>query len=238
LPDGFYQALLLAWPLVGVGVYTFIWKRGGAEAARAGIGLALGASLGVFALLLRYHPQNVAALTHPLEHMLSFASNAQEDAPSGPLAVIGMALFQGLGEHTFFLNPNARPTLLVEWFAIGAAAIAWMRGARTAPMQAGILILAAWAIDTVFSLRGIKDAYLVFTDPLLILAGLVMLAHFPALFDSRVARRWAIGLACLALVWGHVEPIKMQFSKRGPERLCDSLLPAYLPAERFPFCQK
>ena len=149
-------------------------------------------------------------------------------------ALLG-AIYNGVGAHTFVLHPNARPTLIAEWFAIGAAVVAWRRGARGPALQAGLLIGAAWAIDSAFSLRGIKDAYLIFSDPFLLTAAALMLAQFPDLFASKVAHRWAAGLAALVLLWSHVEPIKLAFSKRGPEQSCE-WMPAYVPGITFPYC--
>jgi hypothetical protein len=248
LPDGFYQALILAWPIAAIAAFAVIWRRGFTDAAIAAIALSLGASLGVLALLIRFEPHNVGALTHPVEHMLAFASNTRLGgdghigAGGGPVSALGLladiggALFNGVGAHTFFLNPNARPTLLAEWFAIAAGIVAWRRGERTAPLRAAALIGAAWVIDSIFALRGIKDSYLIYTDPLLIMAAATMLARFPEVFDSRRARGWAIGLAVVAVVWAHVEPIKLAFSKRGADNAC-GVVQQYLPAMRFPFCR-
>ena len=145
------------------------------------------------------------------------------------------ALIEGFGSHSFVINPTARPTLMVEWFALVMAVLTWRRGGRLQALQAFLLIGAAWAIDSVFALRGLKDAYLAYTDPLLILAGALMLAANPRLLDSRRARAWGYALLGLSLFWSHVEPIKMTLSKRDPAVACE-WLPAYLPGIQFPFC--
>jgi hypothetical protein len=241
IPDGLYQLAILVWPILAVGVYAYVWRRRASDAALALVALGCGAALGVLALLIRFDPRNVAALPHPIEHMFSFATVshpelAGQTVSAGLSTHIIPAIAEGLGSHTFFLNPTARPTLLIEWFAITAAVVAWRQGARMPALRVAALVGSAWAIDSVFALRGLKDAYLAYTDPLLILAGAVMVKQFPKLMESRRARAWAIGLGCLSLVWAQVEPIKLVLSQRDPSVAC-GWLPSYLPDVRFPFCK-
>jgi hypothetical protein len=240
LPRGFYQIVLMAWPVAWSFVFAWAWGRRMTDAALAVVALAAGAALGVMVLLLRYEPANLAAITHPVEHMFAFTTVSHPEltgstVSAGVLGQIGPALLEGFGSHFFVLNPTARPTLLVEWFALAMALPAWKRGRHLAALRVLVLVGAAWGIDSVFALRGLKDAYLAYTDPLLILAGALMLKENPGLFASRKARAWGGALLGLSLLWSHVEPIKMTLSKRDPAIACD-WLPTYLPAVQFPFC--
>jgi hypothetical protein len=240
LPRGAYQLALVSWLLAFTVAFALVWRRRLTDSALAVVALSAGASLGVVALLIRPEAINVAALTHPIEHMFAFATISRPElegqtVSQGVLSHVLPALIEGFGSHSFVLNPTARPTLLVEWFALVMAALTWRRGAVLPALQALLLIAAAWAIDSVFALRGLKDAYLAYTDPLLILAGALMLVANPGLMDSRRARAWGGALLVLSMLWAHVEPIKMTLSKRDPAIACE-WLPAYLPAVQFPFC--
>lgn len=241
LPRGGYQLALIAWLLAFIVAFALIWRRGFTDAALAVVALSAGASLGVIALLIRFEPINLAALTHPIEHMFAFATVSHPElegqtVSAGVFSHALPALVEGFGSHSFVLNPTARPTLLVEWFALVMAVLTFRRGAKLEALRAFLLIGAAWAIDSVFALRGLKDAYLAYTDPLLILAGAVMLKANPALLDSRRARAWGGAVLGLSILWAHVEPIKLVLSKRTPEIAC-GWLPTYLPAVQFPFCK-
>jgi Dolichyl-phosphate-mannose-protein mannosyltransferase len=241
LPDGLYQGVIIAWPVAAMIAFALIWRRRVTDAGLAAVAAGLGAAVGVMALLIRFEPRNVAALTHPIEHMFQFASISHPEmvgatVTSGVLAHIGPALWEGVGSHAFFPNPTARPTLLIEWFAIVAAVFAWRKGATLPVLRVAALLVSAWAVDSAFALRGLKDAYLAYTDPLLILAGAVMLKEFPGLMVSPRARGWAIGLGCVSLLWAHVEPIKLTLSKRDQRAACEAL-PAYVPGIQFPFCK-
>ena len=95
------------------------------------------------------------------------------------------------------------------------------------------LLLAAAGIDTLGVRRGLKTEYFVFTDPLIIVSGAILLDR---LADLRFAKwTYAIGMAlfCLHLAIGQAEPVKYAFKRTGPQSICEwndyymPLLPLY-----------
>ena len=83
--------------------------------------------------------------------------------------------------------------------------------------------------------RGLKSEYFIFTDPLIILAGAVLL---DSLSDLRF-RKWTYPVAMmlfgLHLAIGQAEPIKYAFMRRGPESICEWNR-YYLPLLPLPWC--
>ena len=49
--------------------------------------------------------------------------------------------------------------------------LAFRRGDRQLGLQAGVLMLTVWAVDTIGMLRGLKQEYFLLTDPLIVIAG-------------------------------------------------------------------
>jgi len=133
-------------------------------------------------------------------------------------------------------STSARPTLLLEWFAIVGAVVLWRRGERRLPMQVALLIVAAWALDAVFSLRSLQTPYFAYTDPLLILAAALVLAHLPELQARRWAQHAAVALLVVIVVWAHLEPVKAVLRHNRPQEAC-VWLPAHVTLIRFPFCR-
>jgi hypothetical protein len=152
---------------------------------------------------------------------------------------IAAALVKGvvhsLALHSFVFSTSARPTLLLEWFAIVGAIVLWRRGERRLPMQVALLIVTAWALDAVFSLRSLQTPYFAYTDPLLILAAALVLAHLPELPARRWAQHAAIALLVVTVVWAHLEPVKAVLRHNTPQEAC-VWLPAHVTLIHFPFC--
>jgi hypothetical protein len=84
-----------------------------------------------------------------------------------------------------------------------------------------MLMLAASAIDVIDLRRGLKNEYFILTDPLIIIAGALLL---DVLTDLRTAK-WAypIGLALVIaqLGVGQAEPVKFAMQRSGPESICE-----------------
>jgi hypothetical protein len=133
-------------------------------------------------------------------------------------------LLRGFGsamaEHTFLLRPSSRPTLMLEWLTIAGSVVLWRRGERVLPGQIGLLLLITWGLDTVFTLRGLKLEYFVYTDPILIIAAALVAARFPELQSSLRVQKIAVCVLALYIVWGHLEPVKPLLSRSGPQDAC------------------
>ena len=140
--SGVYQWVIGFWVIGAMLLYARVWRIGVTETAAAMAALAFGIGLGLRSLYLRYNLLDVAAVANPIEHMFAFGIGGAP-ALAGEQHVLSVALVVALAEgvgralavHTFVLSPSARPTLLLEWFAIGGAVALWRRHERKLAMQ-------------------------------------------------------------------------------------------------------
>jgi hypothetical protein len=114
--------------------------------------------------------------------------------------------------------------------------VLWRRGERRLPLQAALLIVTAWGLDAVFSLRSLQTPYFAYTDPLLILAAVFVLARLPGLQARPWAQHAAIALLVVYVVWAHLEPMNAVLRHNKPQEVC-VWLPAYTSKIEFPFCR-
>jgi hypothetical protein len=174
--------------------------------------------------------------------MLTFADAATNDAASapGPSAIIGLLLgdlSSVFARYAFVLQPSARPTVFLIWLIVPGIVVAWRRGERLAAFQSLALLLAAVGIDTLGVRRGLKSEYFIFTDPLIVIAGAILLDRLP---DLRFARfTYAIGTMLLVVhvVVGQAEPVKHAFKDTGPQSICE-WNDYYMPLLALPWCPK
>jgi len=199
-----------------------------------------GAALALLLLNLDYNVANAIAVINPLEKMLTFAdpntANAADSA--SPMAAL-LLLLQGLGSvlarYTFVLHSSPRPTVFLTWLILPGIIFAWRRSERLAALQAALLIAVAIGIDTLGVRRGLKIEYFIFTDPLIILSGAILLKQFSDLS----LRRWAFPIAAtlfgLHIAVGQSEPIKYAFMRKGPQSICEWNR-YYMPMMSVPWC--
>jgi hypothetical protein len=194
----------------------------------------------LLALNLEYNSANVIAVFNPLEKMLTFADANTVDVANGSgLSGIVLLLLDGVGSvlarYTFVLHPSPRPTVFLTWLIVPGIVYAWRRGETLVAIQALMLLLAAIGIDALGVRRGLKSEYFIFTDPLIILAGAMLL---DSLSDLRF-RKWtypvAMALFGLHIAVGQAEPIKYAFKRSGPESICEWNR-YYLPLLPLPWC--
>jgi hypothetical protein len=140
-----------------------------------------------------------------------------------------------LARYTFVLHSSARPTVFLTWLIVPGIIFAWRRGERLAAIQALVLLLAAIGIDALGVRRGLKSEYFIFTDPLIIIAGAILL---DCLSDLRF-HKWAYPVAAtlfgLHIAVGQAEPIKYALKRSGPESTCQWSR-YYLPLLPLPWC--
>jgi hypothetical protein len=241
--SGVYQWAIALWVVGAIAAYAAVWRVAVPDAVAAMAALVFGLSLGLLSLDIRYHPQNVIAVANPVEHMFAFAASGasvlvhEPQMLTGAFAVaLAKGVAQALAMHSFVFSTSARPTLLLEWFAIGGAIVLWRRGERRLPMQAALLIVTAWALDAVFSLRSLQTPYFAYTDPLLILAAALVLAQLPDLQMQRRAQNAALCLLAVYVVWAHFEPVKAVLRHNKPQEAC-VWLPGHISRVVFPFCR-
>src|SRR3984893_4145618 len=160
--------------------YAAIWRISASETLTSMFAMAAAALLALLTLRLAYNTSNVVAVFNPVEKMLTFADANTLDAANGSnLAGILLLLLDGLASvfarYTFVLHSSPRPTVFLTWLIVPGIIYAWRRGDRLLAIQALVLLLAAVGIDTLGVRRGLKSEYFIFTDPLIVLSGAVLL---------------------------------------------------------------
>jgi hypothetical protein len=238
---GIYQAALLV--LIGACMigYAAIWRVSATETLASMFAMAAGASIALLALDLEYNTSNVIAVVNPMEKMLTFADASTTDVANGSgLSGILLLLLDGVASvvarYTFVLHSSPRPTVFLTWLIVPGIIFAWRRGERHAAIQALVLLLAAIGIDALGVRRGLKSEYFIFTDPLIILAGAILLDRMSDLRFHKWAYPVATVLFGLHIAVGQAEPIKYAFMHRGPESICEWNR-YYLPLLPLPWCK-
>jgi hypothetical protein len=220
--------------------YAMIWRVSAAETLASMLAIIAGAAIALLLLDLDYNIGNVIAVVNPLEKMLTFADTTTTDAANGSsLPGIFLLLLDGVGSvlarYTFVLHSSPRPTVLLTWLIVPGIILAWRRGERLVAIQALMLLLGAIGIDALGVRRGLKSEYFIFTDPLIILSGAILLDR---LSDLRF-HKWAYPIAAilfgLHIAVGQAEPIKYTFMRRGPESAC-AWQGYYMPLMPLPWC--
>jgi hypothetical protein len=237
---GVYQAALLAWIGACMLAFARLWRVGLAETVTAMFAVIAGASLGLLALTIEYDPSNVVIVVDPLEQMMTYAdASAVSAVNSGNLLATAGLFVSGvasvLQRYTFFLFTSPRPTVFLTWLIFPGIVYAWRRGEKQAAVQATLLMLCAIGIDSLGVRRGLKAEYFIFTDPLIILAGLVLLDRMSDLRFHKWAYPLAAGLFGLHIAISQAEPAKLLTARRGPERICE-WNQYYLPLMPLPWC--
>ena len=237
---GVYQAALLLLIVSCMIAYAAIWQVSLAETLASLSAIVAGAALALLALDLEYNTGNVIAVFNPLEKMLAFADADTAAAASGssPFAILWL-LLDGLASvfarYTFVLHSSPRPTVFLTWLIVPGIVYAWSCGRRQVAIQALVLLLAAVGIDTLGVRRGLKSEYFILTDPMIILAGAILLDSSSEFRFHKWAAPIATVLFGLQIVVGQAEPIKYAFMRRGPELTCQ-WNQYYLPLLPVPWC--
>jgi hypothetical protein len=238
---GVYQTALLI--LIGscMIAYAAVWRVTATEAIASMFAVAAGALVALLALELEFNSGDVIAALNPLEKMLSFTDASTADLANGAsLKGILAPLFEGiasvLARYTFVLHSSPRPTVFLVWLIVPGIVLAWRRGERQTAIQALMLLLAAIGIDALGVRRGLKSEYFVFTDPLIILAGAILLDRMSDLRFHKWAYPIAATLVGLHLVIAHAEPVKYALKRAGPEPVCEWSR-YHLPLLPLPWCK-
>src|ERR1700682_4171973 len=209
---GIYQAALLV--LIGgcMIAYAAIWRVSAAETLASMFAVAAGASIALLALDLEYNTGNVIAVFNPLEKMLTFADANTNDVANGSnLLGVVLLLLDGVASvgarYTFVLHSSPRPTVFLTWLIVPGIILAWRRGERLAAIQAFMLLLVAIGIDALGVRRGLNSEYFIFTDPLIVLAGAVLLDSMRDIRFYKWTYPVAVVLFGLHIAIGQAEPI-------------------------------
>jgi hypothetical protein len=238
---GVYQAALPI--LIGacMAAYAAIWRVAATETLASMFAVAAGALIALLALKFEFDARDVIAVFNPLEKMLSFTDPGTADLANGAsLWGIVTPLFEGIASviarYSFVLHSSPRPTVFLTWLIVPGIVVAWRRGERQAALQALLLVLAAIGIDALGVRRGLKSEYFIFTDPLIILAGAILLDRVRDFRFHKWAYPIAATLVGLHLVIAHAEPVKYALKRAGPEVVCEWNR-YHLPLLPLPWCK-
>ncbi|EGP08069.1 hypothetical protein CSIRO_2667 [Bradyrhizobiaceae bacterium SG-6C] len=239
---GIYQIALLAWIGIGMVAFAALWRVSASETLASIFAIAAGASLGLLALYIAFDPQNVVAVINPVEKMLVFADAPATSATEGGKIWAAIALlFDGvksvLQRYTFVLFTSPRPTVFLTWLVFPGIVYAWIRGERQAAIQAAILLLSAIGIDALGVRRNLKAEYFILTDPLIILAGALLLERLNDLRFSKWAYPIGAALIVIHVAISQAEPVKHVMKRSGPEYICE-WNEYYEPLLPMPWCDK
>jgi hypothetical protein len=238
---GVYQTALLIMIGACMVAYAAIWRVSAAETLASMFAVAAGALIALLALNFEFNARDVIAVFHPIEKMLSFTDPGTADLANGiSLSGLLAPLFDGVASvfarYTFVLHPSPRPTVFLVWLIVPGIVVAWRRGERQAAVQALMLLLAAIGIDALGVRRGLKSEYFVFTDPLIIIAGAILLDRMSTVRFHKWAYPVAATLLGLHLVVGQAEPVKYALKRAGPEPVCEWSR-FHLPLLSLPWCK-
>jgi hypothetical protein len=238
---GIYQAALLVLSGGCMLIYAAVWRISAAETLTSIAAVAAGAALALLALNLDYNTSDVIAVFNPVEKMLKFvdAGTAAAASSKSGLSDIVWLLLDGImsvaARYSFVLHSSPRPTVFLTWLIVPGIVVAWKRGEKQVAIQALLLLAVAVGIDALGVRRGLKSEYFIFTDPLIILAGALLL---DLLRDLRF-HKWAFPIAAvvfaLQIVISQAEPIKYALQQRGPESICEWNR-YYMPLMPLPWC--
>ena len=239
---GIYQVALLVWIGAGMIAFAMLWRVSAAETLASIFAVAAGASLGLLALYIAFDPQNVVAVINPVEKMLVFADAPATSATEGGKIWAAIALlFDGvksvLQRYTFVLFTSPRPTVFLTWLVFPGIVYAWFKGERQTAIQAAILLLSAIGIDALGVRRNLKAEYFILTDPLIILAGALLLEKLSDLRFSKWAYPIGAALIVVHVAISQAEPVKHVMKRSGPEYICE-WNEYYEPLLPMPWCDK
>ncbi len=243
---GLYQAALVAWIVLWMLAFARIWRVSAAETVAAIAMAVVGAAAGLLVLELQYDPMTISIVLNPLEKMFTIAnmlpspSLAGRPPAGGAAGSIPQLLVEGvigvLKRYTFVLYTSPRPTVFLTWLVFPGIVVAWRRGERQVALAAALLMLTAIGADTLGMQRNLKPEYFNFTDPLIILAGVLLLERLHDLRYRRLALPIGAALIVLHIGVSQAEPVRHMLKReRAADGICD-WNQAYMPQLALPWC--
>lgn len=233
---GVYQLALLAWIGICMMAFAAIWHVSLAESMAAISSVVAGAALGLLVLEIQYNVADVVVVLNPVEKMMTYVDTPEASSNlQGAFGLLLSGIFSTLERYTFVLFSSPRPAVFLTWLVIPGIFYAWRRGEKQVALQAALLMLAAIGVDAIGVRRGLKVEYFVLTDPLIIMAGMMLLDRMS---DIRF-HKWTFPIGA-TLILMHVfvsqaEPVKMSLKRKGPENICE-WHQTYLPQLQVPWC--
>ena len=111
-----YWPALAGWIAIGLVGYAWFWRVTVAETLAAMFAAVGGCLIGLLALYIRYHPNDVAIVFHPLEQMFTLAISSEPQLATGSLLnpkrleFLFEAIAGVVARRTFVLASSPRPT--------------------------------------------------------------------------------------------------------------------------------
>jgi hypothetical protein len=237
---GIYQAALMVLILGCMIAFAALWRVSATETVTSMLALVAGGAAALLLLNVDFNVSDVIAVFNPLEKMLTFADTSTSQVANGSsFAAVLWLLLEGLGSvvarYTFVLHSSPRPTVFLTWLIFPGIVYAWRQGKKQLALQSLLLMGAAIGIDAITVRRGLKIEYVVFTDPLIILSGALLLDSMCSLRFHKWAYPIAVTLIGLHIAIGQAEPIKYAFKRTGPDSICE-WRPYYMPLMQLPWC--
>ncbi len=238
---GLYQAAFAVLVLGAMALYAR-WRQVPLRTAFAAtIALGAGIGAGLLLLLIKYDPRNVIATLSPIEALFVFStwSNpelAQEaNVLSGSLFGKAVSGAFAVLKYRFFPTRTPSNMHLLEWAMMLAIVFGRRDQDRRWILQAVTLVLIAWAIQVTFELRRSIIWYYSYTDPLVIMAAIIVAERWKeALFGKY---RWGTALFLALYLYAGQGQIR-GFTKfhHGLQSACDWQHVYLKRLERFPEC--
>ena len=238
---GDFQTMLIVWIALGMLAFALLWGVPLAESLAAALSVIAGIALGLLPLYFHRATSSIAKVISPLDALYYFVAPANSQCgPDGcglPVAMLFESIKGLLIHHTFFLQTSPRPEIFLEWVIIAGIVIAFRRREYKVALQASFLICAVLAVDTLQAARALKQDYFNYTDPVIIIAGALLLGKLTDLQNHRWTYPVGATLIALHVAFSQAEPIKHAFLLHaGPESKCN-VLNGLRGMERFPFCR-
>ncbi|MGN6570720.1 MAG: hypothetical protein ACTHLO_04825 [Pseudolabrys sp.] len=234
-----YWPLMALWLGIGVAAYAIWWRAPLLETLATVCAIVAGTGVGLLALDIVWHPNDAIVVFHPIEQLYSFGAGTAPELATGAFSAKLKYLVEALGgliaRRTFVLQSSSRPTIFLEWFVIAATIYAIRRREWPTVLKVCVLMATVWGVDLLGMARGLKQEYFLITDPLVIIAGALLLARLPALQTHRLA--WPVGAALIVVhvAISQAEPVKHVFRHDSEEVLCGMYHNAKR-VERLPVC--
>lgn len=235
LPLGLLSAIIALWLAAGVVAFAIVWRVSAAETLATFLAIIAGAALGLLALAIVHQPLNSVAVMNPLERMLGWAVPGTANSNAGLFALLPYDFAVMLARLTFVLAPSSRPAVFLVWLIVPGIVYAWLRGERQLALQTIALVAVAFGIDTLGMRRGLKAEYWIFTDPLIIIAGALLLDRFKGWHGHRLALPVALALMIVHVGVGQSGAVRTALLRAGPGPICEWNR-YYLPLMPVPFC--
>lgn len=237
---GLFHSILAVWLVLGMVAFCRLWRVPAAEALAAAAAIVGGVALGLLPLYLHHEIVSVVTVMNPIDALLhhsgALTAECGTEGCRSPLQLLLHCIGQMLRHHSFVLHTSPRPEIFVEWAVIAGIVYAWRRGETKLALQAALLIGATLGIDTLQAARALKQDYFNFTDPLIVIAGGLLLARLTELHTARLAYPLGALLVALHVAISQAEPIKHAYLlKDGPQSKCE-FLNGLKRIDRFPFC--